>query len=197
MATYAMLMLDAVNEGTNAERWVDELRVLAGAVERYPNVVLAVYVAPSSSTPWSAMRTGSRRLSITGSPRPPARPSTDTRSEYNLERLDVSGLNPEYGNPLFLKLACEALATLGETRFTSGHRGPGRRVQRVRGGSQQAPRRATRCDYDETTNLVQAVCARACGPGTRPVRARRCTTHHRVAAAGPYVVQEPPAGPPP
>ena len=34
-------------------------------------------------------------------------------AEYSLERLDFPGLNPEYGNPLFLKLACEALTTLG------------------------------------------------------------------------------------
>jgi hypothetical protein len=43
--------------------------------------------------------------------------------DYGLEEPTFPVLNPEFGNPLFLKLTCDALATLGETRFPFGTAG--------------------------------------------------------------------------
>ena len=49
--SFTMLMLDALNESGDAERWETDLRVLAGAVDRYPNVVLAVSCRTEFVTP--------------------------------------------------------------------------------------------------------------------------------------------------
>ena len=40
--------------------------------------------------------------------------------EYGLEPPTFPALNPEFSNPLYLKLTCEALHTLGATRFRFG-----------------------------------------------------------------------------
>ena len=62
--------------------------------------------------------------------------------EFGLEPPTFPVLNPEFSNPLFLKLTCEALETLGATRFRFGTAGLDDRLQRVHRSGEQAPFRA-------------------------------------------------------
>lgn len=164
---FAMLMLDAVNEGANAERWADELRVLAGAVERHPNVVLAVSCRSEFVKPVVGAADGFPTVEHHGFAEATSEAIDRYTREYNLERLTFPVLNPEYGNPLFLKLACEALTTLGVARFTLGTAGLTTVCNAFMEAVNKRLAAPTRCDYDEATDLVQAAVRKlaALGPG--------------------------------
>jgi hypothetical protein len=144
----AMLMLDAVNEGTNAERWVDELPVLACAVERYPNVVLAVSCRTEFVNHVVGEAVGFPSVVHRGFAEATGEAIDRYTNEYNIERLTFPVLNPEYGNPLFLKLACEALATLGESRFTLGTAGLATVCDAFMDAVNKRLAAPTLCDYD-------------------------------------------------
>ncbi|GAA1190181.1 hypothetical protein [Prauserella alba] len=162
----AMLMVDAINEGAKAGRWNTELRALARAVDRYPNVVLAV----SCRTEFVEAVVGENEL-----PRvehlgfAEATPEAVDRyvAEYGLKSVTFPVLNPEFGNALFLKLACEALSTLGETRFTLGTVGLTTVCDAFLVAVNERLAVPDRCDYDSTSHLVRVVARElaALGPG--------------------------------
>lgn len=164
---FAMLMLDAVNEGTNAERWVDELRVLEGAVKRHPNVVLAISCRSEFVKHVVGDADGFPTVEHPGFAEATSEAVERYTREYKLERLTFPVLNPEYGNPLFLKLACEALTTLGSTRFTLGTAGLTTVCNAFMEAVNKRLAAPTRCDYDEATDLVQMAVRElaALGPG--------------------------------
>lgn len=167
---FAMLMIDAVNEGTQAERWVDDLRVLAGSVDRYPNVVLAISCRTEFVAPVVGDADGFPRLEHRGFSEATSEAVDRYTKEYNLERLTFPILNPEYGNPLFLKLACEALSTLGQTRFALGTAGLTTVCDAFLEAVNKRLSGSSRCDYDPASNLVQAAVRKLAeaGPGPYP-----------------------------
>ncbi len=164
----AMLMVDAVNEGADASRWVDDLRVLAGSVDRHPNVVLAVSCRTEFLTPIVGDAEGFPRVEHLGFAEATSEAVDRYTTEYNLERLTFPILNPEYGNPLFLKLACEALTTLGETRFSLGTAGLATVCNAFLEAVNTRLASPSRCDYDVTGNLVQAAVRRLAETGPGP-----------------------------
>ncbi|KGM09736.1 hypothetical protein N869_06235 [Cellulomonas bogoriensis 69B4 = DSM 16987] len=166
----AMLMIDAVNEGTQPERWVDDLRVLAGSVDRYPNVVLAVSCRTEFVEPVIGDAHGFPRLEHRGFSEATSEAVDRYTKEYNLERLTFPILNPEYGNPLFLKLACEALSTLGQNRFALGTAGLTTVFDAFLEAVNKRLSGPSRCDYDHASNLVEAAVRRLAetGPGPYP-----------------------------
>ena len=174
----ALLMVDAINEGANAERWADELRVLAGAVDRYSNVALAV----SCRTEFVGPIVGDAALFPSVEHYGFAEATSEAidryTSEYELQRLTFPVLNPEYGNPLFLKLACEALATLGESHFTLGTAGLGTVCNAFLDAVNKRLAAPTRCDYDELSHPVRAAVRKLADLGPGPYArddARRIT----------------------
>ena len=167
---FAMLMLDAVNEGADAERWVDELQVLGGAVERHPNVVLAVSCRSEFVKPVVGAADGFPRVEHRGFAEATSEAIDRYTREYNLDRLSFPILNPEYGNPLFLKLACEALTTLGATRFTLGTASLITVCNAFMEAVNKRLAAPTRCDYDEETDLVQAAVRELAAAGPGPYR---------------------------
>lgn len=152
----AMIMIDALNEATNAERWTDELRVLAEAVGRHPHVTLAA----SCRVEFVGQVVGEAH----GLPRVPhdgfgeaTREAIDRyTNEYGLDRLAFPVLNPEYSNPLFLKLTCEALSTLGATQFPLGRTGLTTVCNAFLDAVNKRLSASVRCDYDESRSLVRA-----------------------------------------
>jgi len=163
----AMLMLDALNEGANPERWADNLRVLAGAVDRHPHVVLAVSCRTEFLSEVVGEAAGFARVEHYGFAEATSEAVDRYTRQYNLERLHFPVLNPEFGNPLFLKLACEALSTLGETRFDPGTAGMVAVCNAYVDAVNLRLAAPTRCDFDAATNPVRAVVRElaALGPG--------------------------------
>ena len=85
-------------------------------------------------------------------------------------------LNPEYGNPLFLKLACEALATLGESRFSLGTAGLATVCNAFMEAVNKRLAAQSRCDYDESLNLVQQAVQQLAERGPGHMTGLRLTT---------------------
>lgn len=114
-ASKALLIIDAINENERPERWSDTVRALQTKTARFPRAGLVL-----------SCRTGSIDAVVESTDMPVAEhygfeEATDVavRRFAAVYRLDVPTLpvsNPEFGNPLFLRLTCEALTTLG-TRF--------------------------------------------------------------------------------
>lgn len=163
----AMLMVDAINEAAAAERWEADLRVLAGSVARHPNVVLAVSCRTEFVEPVVGGAIGFPRFEHEGFGDATAQAVERYAQEYNLDRVAFPILNPEYGNALFLKLACEALSTLGQSRFALGAAGLATVCNAFLDAVNVRLAGPSRCDYDVATNLVEEAVRRLAqgGPG--------------------------------
>lgn len=122
----ALILIDAINEGSGRELWKDRLLGFLQDISRFPRITVA----------FSCRSTYSRRLirsSITE--------GTLTRVEHRgfagheykaaeiylgrrgIERPSAPLMAPEFSNPLFLKTCCNALVRLKETVFPKGLRG--------------------------------------------------------------------------
>lgn len=148
-----LLMIDALNESERPERWRDDVRALTTTSGRYLHVALVLscrseFVDPvigEAHLP-TVEHTGFAEATDIAVQR--------FTQEYGLEPPTFPVLNPEFGNPLFLKLACEALATLGATRFPFGTAGL---VAICSAFVEAVNRRLSepgRCDYDERSDPV-------------------------------------------
>ena len=151
-----LIMIDALNESQQAERWRDDLRVLMTIVDRYPHVALVVScrtefvdtVLSEDSLP-TVEHTGFAEATDVAVRR--------FTQEYGLEPPTFPILNPEFGNPLFLKLTCEALATLGVTRFPFGTAGLATVCNAFLEAVNKRLSEPGRSDYDEASNPVGRV----------------------------------------
>lgn len=165
----AMLMIDAINEGADASRWTTALPRLTAAVDRFPHVALAV----SCRTEFVDSVVGTSASSVPqvehlGFAEATAQAVDRYTSEYGLERLAFPVLNPEFGNALFLKLACEALSTLGERRFALGAAGLTTVIDAFLEAVNVRLSEPGRCDYDPADRLVQTVAREVAALGAGP-----------------------------
>jgi hypothetical protein len=148
-----LFMIDALNESERPDRWRDDAKALAAAAARYTHVALVL-----------SCRTEFIDAVIDDEQLPAVEhvgfaEATDAAvqrftHEYGLEPPTFPVLNPEFSNPLFLKLACEALETLGATRFPLGTAGL---TEVCTAFAEAVNRRLSapgRCDYDERTDPV-------------------------------------------
>ena len=121
----ALLLVDAINEAREIE-WRSELPSLLEVVRRYPRVGIA-----------ASCRSTYERLLV----RSDLLPGRMSRVEhdgfapvmfqavgafcrhYRIESLNTPPLDPEFENPLFLKLFCKGLSDRGLSRPPRGHRG--------------------------------------------------------------------------
>lgn len=151
-----LVMIDALNESDRPERWRDDLRALLIAVDRYKNVAVVV----SCRTEFVDVVLGEDERPTVE--HPGFAEATDLAisryaDEYGLEPPTFPILGPEFSNPLFLKLTCEALSTLGAARFPFGSAG----ITTVSEAFLEAVNRrlstSSRCDYDPASDPVAAV----------------------------------------
>ena len=149
-----LVMIDALNESERPERWRDDARALITAAARCPNVALVI----SCRSEFVEAVIGSDLVATVE--HVGFAEATDVAvqrftQEYGLEPPTFPVLNPEFGNPLFLKLTCEALETLGASRFPFGTAG----LTTVSDAFLEAVNKRLaepgRCDYDQRTNLVR------------------------------------------
>ena len=150
-----LLMIDALNESERPDRWPGDVRALVAACRRYPHVALFL----SCRTEFVEEVIGDEKL-----PRVEHfgfAEATDAAimrftQEYGLEPPTFPALNPEFSNPLYLKLTCEALHTLGETRFRFGTAGLTTVTSAFIEAVNQRLSEAGRCNYDKWSDLAGA-----------------------------------------
>ena len=149
-----LLMIDALNESERPESWTEELRALRQIVSRHNQVALVVtcrseflsYVIGKTSMP-TVEHNGFGESTETAIMR--------FAEEYGLNLATYPVLRPEFSNPLFLKLACEALATLGSDHFTLGSAGLTTICDTFLEAVNLRLSSPTRCDYNRDSHLVQ------------------------------------------
>ena len=148
-----LLVIDALNESEHPKWWQDDLRVLAAAVRRHPRVAAVV----SCRSEYLGEVVGDLQLpQVEHSGFGEATGAAIKRyaCAYGIELPTFPLLNPEFSNPLYLKLTCRAVQTLGESRFPLGTAG----LTTVVGAFIEAVNTrlsdAERCDYDPWLDLV-------------------------------------------
>ena len=154
-----LLMIDALNEGERPEHWKDELRVLQQAAARHDQVALVV----SCRTDFLEDVVGENSMpTMTHEGFGEATDAAIRRfaEEYGLETVSFPVLSPEFSNPLFLKLACEALETLGHDRFPLGSAGLTAVCDAFLEAVNHRLSSPDGCDYDRESRLVQVAVRR-------------------------------------
>ncbi len=151
-ACTGLVMIDALNESERADLWGGDIQAMITAVHRHPNIALVF----SCRTEFVEAVVGDHLAKVEHSGFAEATEAAVHRfaNEYGLEPPTFPVLNPEFENPLFLKLTCETLTTLGEQRFRLGETG----LTAICAGFLEAVNKRlaepSRCDYDEQSNPV-------------------------------------------
>ncbi|MGI5133160.1 NACHT domain-containing protein [Pseudonocardia sp. CA-107938] len=151
-----LVMIDALNESERPERWRDDLRTLLSIMDRYEHVAVTV----SCRTEFvDAVLGDDDRPTVEhpGFAEATDRAISRYTEEYGLEPASFPVLGPEFSNPLYLKLTCEALRTLGATRFPFGSAGVTTVCEAFLDAVNRRLAEPSRCDYDETSDAVAAV----------------------------------------
>lgn len=151
-----LVMIDALNESDQPDRWPDDLRALLAVAGRYENVAVAV----SCRTEFVDDVVGTEErptVEHRGSAEATDRAIIRYAEEYGLEPPTFPVLGPEFGNPLFLKLTCETLSTLGASRFPFGSAGVTTICEAFLDAVNLRLSVPSRCDYDRASNPVAAV----------------------------------------
>jgi hypothetical protein len=163
-----LLMIDALNESERPERWRDDVRALVVASSRYPHVALVL----SCRTEFVGTVVGDVDMPTVqhaGFAEATGAAIRRFAQAYELELPIFPILNPEFSNPLYLKLACEALATLGATRFPFGAASQATVCYAFIEAVNKRLSEPGRCDYDEQDDLVGRVVSQISLAGTGPV----------------------------
>ena len=149
-----LLMIDALNESERPEHWKDELRVLQQVAARHDQVALVVSCR-TDFLPDVVGETSMPTMTHEGFGEATDAAVRRFAQEYGLETVSFPVLNPEFSNPLFLKLACEALKTLGHDRFPLGSAGLTAVCDAFLEAINLRLSSPGRCDYDRESHLVQ------------------------------------------
>ena len=123
----ALLMIDALNEGKQANLWKDRLSGLIKSLEDYPAIGLVISVrdtyyddvipddVESRSKATIIEHKGFKGLEYEA--------VKHFCLAYKLNLPNVPILTPEFCNPLFLKIVCDTLEVSGEREFPKGFNG--------------------------------------------------------------------------
>ena len=125
--TRCFILIDALNEGDGTKLWPRELARLMSEIREFPRLVLGVTCRSEYLGVTVPPSLGSQFLDI----RIEGFQSFEEKENAAKEYLDKRGivrpaspsLDPEFSNPLFLKLACDALVRSHEFSFPRGLRG--------------------------------------------------------------------------
>jgi hypothetical protein len=121
----ALIFIDAINEAPEVG-WLDELPAIIEVLSRHPWIGIAV----SCRTTYvpllvreDVVRERMSCIEHEGFAPRLFEAITAFCDHYGIETLNTPPLNPEFENPLFLKLFCEGLSNRGLKRPPSGHHG--------------------------------------------------------------------------
>ena len=149
-----LLMIDALNESERPEGWNDNLRVLQRIVARHKQVALAVSCR-SEFVSEAVGDTTMPNIEHEGFGEATEAAVVRYAQHYGIGSVSFPVLNPEFSNPLFLRLACEALATLGHDSFHLDSAGLTTVCDAFLEAVNERLSLRERCDFDPARRLVQ------------------------------------------
>lgn len=122
----ALILIDALNEGQGKNLWRRHIAGMLTALARYPWTSLAVSVRSSyedAVIPEGLVPKSIVREEHTGFSDEEYEATTTFFNFYGIKAPSVPLLNPEFQNPLFLKLFCKGLSNAGHTEMPAGLEG--------------------------------------------------------------------------
>jgi hypothetical protein len=163
----ALLIIDAINEGKGAEVWPGHLRSFLARVAQFPRVALVMScrdnyldaVLPHEPELTQPEDLGFVVVAHQGFVGEESRAIRTFFSHFKLKLPDFPLLIPEFSNPLFLKLLCQALSPQGQTTLPRGSAGFSFLFNQFLVAANSTLARANRCNYRESENLVQRAVA--------------------------------------
>ena len=152
--TVGLLIVDALNESDQPDRWENELDVLRHIVAQHEHAALVVSCR-SELVPEILGQTDMLRLEHHGFGQATETAITRYAQEYGIDPVSFPVLSPEFSNPLFLSLACRAMETLGLGSFQLGEAGLTAVCDAFLEAANERLSAPDRCDYNRQRDLVQ------------------------------------------
>lgn len=125
-AIRSLLMIDALNEGEGRAMWERSLPGFLARLSRYPWVGVVLTVRKSYEDAVvrpNGLRDKLVRVQHLGFRGAEARATTHFFAHYGIVAPTIPPLHPEFSNPLFLRLFCQALQNLGLQQIPPGLHG--------------------------------------------------------------------------
>lgn len=123
----SLILIDALNEGDGINLWNDQLPGLIGEVLQYPNIAIVMSVRTTflNRIVPKQIQNDSRvtLLKHTGFKGNEYEALRLFCKFYNLQLPNFPLLNPEFSNPLFLRLICEGVIASNGASFPQGFQG--------------------------------------------------------------------------
>ncbi len=118
----ALIIVDALNEGKGSKVWPAHLNAFLAKVEQsqWISVVLSVRSGYEDQIIPDNVRASAARIEHSGFSEHEYDAASSFFAHYGLEFASAPIMQPEFQNPLFLKMLCETLQAKGEKRFPIG-----------------------------------------------------------------------------
>ena len=149
-----LLIVDALNESYQPQRWKYELDGLRHIFAQHEHVALVVSCR-SEFVSEVLGETDMLRFEHQGFGLATETAITRYALEYGIDPVSFPVLSPEFSNPLFLSLACRALSTLGHDSFQLGEAGLTAVCDAFLSAVNERLSAADRCDFNRQRDLVQ------------------------------------------
>lgn len=122
-----LFLIDAINEGRGKYFWIEHIRGFINEFSNYPWIGLVLSIRSSYEKLLIPDDLVSKnivtKLQHVGFNNIEYKASSFFFSQYHIEQPSVPLLNPEFTNPLFLKLFCEGIHRSGLTKIPKGYGG--------------------------------------------------------------------------
>jgi hypothetical protein len=159
----ALLIVDAINEGKGQEVWPDHLRHFLARIDDFPRVGLVMScrtnyleaVLPRDTTNTTPRDLGFLVENHQGFVGEESRALRRFFAYYKLTLPDFPLLVPEFSNPLFLKLLCQALRAQGQSTLPRGSAGFSFLFSEFLASANAVLAAPSRCDFRSADALVQ------------------------------------------
>ncbi|MBB6053923.1 AVAST type 2 anti-phage system protein Avs2 [Armatimonas rosea] len=154
----ALLLIDALNEGEGRRIWKNHLPGFLTLTREYPWISVAVSVRTSYEpviVPTHLTEENIIREKHTGFAEHEYEATKTFFDAYGIVRPAIPLLNPEFQNPLFLKLFCKGLKGSGLTEIPRGFHGVTAVFDTLLATVNKKLANEDFLDYDEKLNIVQ------------------------------------------
>jgi hypothetical protein len=120
-----LIAIDALNEGVGRAMWERSLAGFLVRLARYPwvGLVISLRLSYEKTIIPTGLGTSLVRVEHRGFSGAEARATTHFFAHYGIVAPTIPPLHPEFSNPLFLRLFCQALQNLGQRQLPPGLHG--------------------------------------------------------------------------
>ncbi|MBO8134122.1 hypothetical protein [Dickeya fangzhongdai] len=154
-----LFIIDAINEGKGRYFWPDYLVGMVNQFSKYPWLALVLSIRNSYEkliVPKELFNENEMtRITHSGFGSVEYQASKFFFSQYGIEQPRIPILNPEFGNPLFLKIFCEGLHRSGFSKIPKGYSGISNVISFFIKSIDAKLSRPSSFNYPENVNIIE------------------------------------------